>query len=113
MTRLRACWVAHAAVGCAMTPKTCTRRLAISITTSTYSRCSVTVSIWKKSVAKPGRLRPQERPPSGVDVAGRWADPVAAEDAADRAGTDSVAETDQFACTRRCPHRDSRGPAGG
>jgi hypothetical protein len=48
---LRACWVVHSAVGWAVTPRRCTRRLAISITNSTYRRRKVMVSMWKKSVA--------------------------------------------------------------
>jgi hypothetical protein len=32
MTRLRACWLSHAAVGCAVTPRMWTRRLACSMT---------------------------------------------------------------------------------
>src|SRR4051812_40145273 len=44
ITRLRPCWVIHSAVGWAVTPRICTRRVAISITTSTYSRRRVIVS---------------------------------------------------------------------
>jgi hypothetical protein len=32
MTRLRACWVSQAPVGCAVTPRMCTRRVACSMT---------------------------------------------------------------------------------
>ena len=35
ITTLRACWVTHAAVGWAVTPRMCTRRVAISMTNST------------------------------------------------------------------------------
>ena len=35
ITTLRACWVVHAAVGWAVTPRMCTRRVAISMTNST------------------------------------------------------------------------------
>jgi hypothetical protein len=44
ITTLRACWVTQAAVGWALTPRMCTRRVAISMTNSTYSRRNVTVS---------------------------------------------------------------------
>ena len=43
--------VVHPAVGWAVTPSMWTRRVAISITINTYSRRSVMVSIWKRSVA--------------------------------------------------------------
>ena len=38
MTRLRACCVGQSAVGWAVTPRMCTRRVAISMTKRTYSR---------------------------------------------------------------------------
>jgi hypothetical protein len=44
-----------------------------------------------------GRLCSQEGPPGGVGLAGRRAEPASGEDAADGAGADPVAETDQFA----------------
>jgi hypothetical protein len=50
--RLRACWVVQAPVGCAVTPRMCTARVWISITTSTYKRRSATVSTCRKSHAK-------------------------------------------------------------
>jgi hypothetical protein len=46
---------------------------------------------------QPGGLRSQEGSPTGVDLAGRRADPGGGEDPADGAGADPVAETDQFA----------------
>jgi hypothetical protein len=52
MSRLRACWVTHIPVGLAVTPRMCTRRVASSITNSTYRRCSSTVSTWKKLAAR-------------------------------------------------------------
>ena len=51
MSRFRACWVTHAPVGCGVTPSMWTRRLATSITNSTYRRWSNTVSTVKKSTA--------------------------------------------------------------
>src|SRR5215211_2252664 len=50
--RLRACWATHHPVGCAVTPARCTRRLASSITNSTYMRWKKTVSTVKKSQAR-------------------------------------------------------------
>ena len=35
MSMLRACWAVHAPVGCAMTPRICTRRVWNSITKNT------------------------------------------------------------------------------
>jgi hypothetical protein len=51
MTRLRACWVTHSPTGCDVTPSTWTRRVATSITNSTFNRCNKTVSTVKKSTA--------------------------------------------------------------
>jgi len=48
---LRAAWVVHAWVGCAVTPSRCTRRVATSMATRMYNRRSQTVSMWKKSIA--------------------------------------------------------------
>jgi hypothetical protein len=42
VTRLRACWVVQAAVGWAVTPRMCTRRVAISITTASAAATSRT-----------------------------------------------------------------------
>jgi hypothetical protein len=59
MRRLRACWVTQAPVGLAVTPRMWTRRLATSITNSTYRRLSSTVSTWKRSHARmPWPVRP-------------------------------------------------------
>ena len=52
MSRLRACWATQSAVGCAVTPRMCTRRLACSTTAKQYSLVRSTVSQWKKSHAK-------------------------------------------------------------
>ena len=52
MSRLRACWVSQAAVGWAVTPRMCTRRVACSMTKNTYSRCRVMVSRWNRSQAR-------------------------------------------------------------
>jgi hypothetical protein len=61
MSRLRACWHTQSAVGCAVTPRTCTRRLACSTTAKQYSRVTSTVSQWKKSQARLGRAGTQSR----------------------------------------------------
>ncbi len=45
MVRLPACWVSQAQVGWAVTSRMCTRRVACSITTTAYCRCSVMVSV--------------------------------------------------------------------
>ena len=47
----RACCVTHGAVGFAVEPARCTRRLLNSMKNSTYSRCSQIVSTVKKSTA--------------------------------------------------------------
>jgi hypothetical protein len=52
MRRLRACWVTHSPIGCAVTPSTWTWREATSITNSTYRRLRNTVSTVKKSTAR-------------------------------------------------------------
>jgi hypothetical protein len=63
---------------------------------------------------QPGRLRSQEGPPVGVDLAWRRADSASGEYPPDDASADPVAQTDQFALHPAVPPaRDSRGPAGG
>jgi hypothetical protein len=52
ISKLRACCAVHAPDGCAVTPRICTARVWISSTTSTYRRCSSTVSACKKSHAR-------------------------------------------------------------
>jgi hypothetical protein len=52
---------------------------------------------------QPGRLRPQKRPPARVPLAWRRTDPASGENTADRAGTDPVAEPDQFALDAPMP----------
>lgn len=49
--RLRACWVAHCAVGCAVTPVMWSLRVQCSRNASAYNRFPVIVSTWKKSAA--------------------------------------------------------------
>src|ERR1035438_10138464 len=49
ISRLRACWAVHAPVGCAGTPRICTRRVSISITKKTCRRLRNTVSACTKS----------------------------------------------------------------
>jgi hypothetical protein len=50
-SRLRACWAVHARSGYRVTPRMWTRRVAISITNSTYRRRRKIVSMVKKSQA--------------------------------------------------------------
>src|SRR6266511_4373414 len=50
ISRFRACWATHFPAGCDVTPSTWTRRLATSITNSTYSRLSNTVTTVNKSI---------------------------------------------------------------
>jgi len=45
---------------------------------------------------QPGRLRPQKRAPTRIDITRRGTDPTGAEDAANGASADLVAEADQF-----------------
>lgn len=49
VARLRACWVAQAAVGCAVMPATCRRRVWCSRKIRAYRRCRPMVSMWRKS----------------------------------------------------------------
>jgi len=44
MSRLRTCWVSQAPVGCAVTPRMCTWRVACWMTKNAWSRCRVMVS---------------------------------------------------------------------
>jgi hypothetical protein len=46
---------------------------------------------------QPGRLSPQERAPRRVSFARCWAESAVGEGTADGAGTDAVAEADEFA----------------
>jgi hypothetical protein len=98
MTRLRACWVAHSAVGGGGDAE------------DVYPPCGDLhydqrvqppqrdgVDMQEVGRQQPGRLRSQEGPPVGVDLAGRRADSAGGEDPADGAGADPVAQTDQFA----------------
>ena len=54
IVKLRACCTAHAPVGRAVTPATCSLRVPCSMNTSTYSRLSSTVSTTRKSQAMIG-----------------------------------------------------------
>ncbi|KUL47621.1 hypothetical protein ADL28_31950 [Streptomyces violaceusniger] len=49
MSRLRASWVTHAPVGWAVTPRTWTRRVAISMTKKTWRRLRKTLATCVKS----------------------------------------------------------------
>ena len=51
MTRLRAVWVTHAAVGCAVAARIRTRRLACSMTARTYNLVPVSVMVSMRSAA--------------------------------------------------------------
>jgi hypothetical protein len=48
----RACWMTHSALGFAVHPAACTRRLPNSMKKRTYTRCSQIVSTVTKSTAK-------------------------------------------------------------
>ena len=75
MIRLRACWAARAPSGCGVTPRMCTRRVATSMTNSTYHRLRKTVSTMKKSPASsPSAGGAQESAPAGARTA--WRGPV-------------------------------------
>lgn len=50
-TRSLFTWVTQSRFGCALMPRTCTWRVATSMTNSTYSRRQNPVSTWKKSQA--------------------------------------------------------------
>jgi hypothetical protein len=64
MSRFRACWATQSPTGCGVTPSTRTRRVATSITNSTYSRFNNTVSTVKQVHRQhTGGLGPQELPP--------------------------------------------------
>lgn len=52
MASSRACWTAQLPVGWAATPRRCTRRVEISMTTLQFRRRSNAVSTWKKSTAR-------------------------------------------------------------
>jgi hypothetical protein len=52
ISRLRACWVTHSAVGWAVIPARCTRPVPCSMTNSTCRRRKNTVSTWQKSAAR-------------------------------------------------------------
>jgi hypothetical protein len=52
VSRWRACCAVQAPVGCAVTPRMCTRRVWISITNKTYSRLRSTVPACRKSNAR-------------------------------------------------------------
>ena len=92
-SRLRACCTVQPPVGCAVTPKMCTRRLATSITKNAYSRCSRTVSKQKKSVAS----SPARRNAGQLGSARRGAGPRPAQDPPDGSGADPVPEPGQLA----------------
>jgi hypothetical protein len=96
-SRLRACWVTHAAAGCAVTPSTWTRRVPTSSTNSTYSRCRNTVSTVKQVHRQDALGLGAEEPPPGDRRARRCrvdAGPV--QDGPYRAGPDPEAQATQL-----------------
>ena len=97
MRGLRACWATHAPVGLMVTPRTWTRRVASSITNSTYRRLSSTVSTWKQ-VARhdPLGLRGQELPPGQARAARRRVDARSLEQQPHGAWRDPVPQTGEF-----------------
>src|SRR6266536_372162 len=71
MSRLRACWVTHAPVGLAVTPRMCTRRVASSIVNSTYRRLSSTGSTWKQVARQHALGLGGQEPTPGQPLAAR------------------------------------------
>ena len=71
ISRLRACWAVQGRSGWAVTPRTCTCRVATSMTNSTHRRLRKIVSTVKEVAGQQSlRLHAQERLPGGVQTAG-------------------------------------------
>lgn len=97
ISRLRACWQTQSAVGCAVTPRTCTRRLACSTTVKQYRRVSSTVSQWKKSQARiPCAWPPRNSVPGWTGASRGRIDSSAFQDRPDRGGADLTAHAGEF-----------------
>lgn len=97
MSRVRACWATQPAVGCAVTPRMWTLRVACSTTAKQYSLVSSTVSQWKKSQARiPVCLAAQELRPGGTRAPRGRIDSRTVEDRPDCAGTDVTAQGGEF-----------------
>jgi hypothetical protein len=102
-------------VGWAVTPRMCTRRVAICIM-DCYVQPTQRHRVEVEEVGREqsGRLCPQKRPPARVHLSWGGAHPAGGEDAADGASTDSVTEADQLALdTPDAPNPGSPGPADG
>jgi hypothetical protein len=97
MSRLRACWVNQAPVGCVVTPRMCTRRVACSMTKNALSRCRLIVSTWNRSQAEIVWARAwRNRDQVGPRAARRRVD-ARVEHLPHGGGADLVAESDEFA----------------
>jgi hypothetical protein len=96
MARLRACCAAHAPVGRAITPATCSLRVPCSMNTSTYSRWSSTVSTTRKSQAMTARLGSEELPPGRPGPPQRETEAGRVQDLPYRGRGDHVPEPGQF-----------------
>jgi hypothetical protein len=98
VSRLRAAWVVHAPVGCAVTPSRWARREPCSTAISAEIRLSMTVSTATKSTARAAwawAVRNWRQ--VGPDRCGAGSMPASREDLPDGGGGDAVAESDQFA----------------
>ena len=82
MSRLCACWQTQAAVGCAVTPRMCIRRLACSTTAKQYSRVIPRAA--------------QELGPGGARPSRGRIDSGALEDGPDGGGADLAAHAGEF-----------------
>jgi hypothetical protein len=88
---------AHGAVGCAVHPARCTRRLPSSRKNSTYSRASHIVSTVKRSTAKTLSMRPDELAPSHPFAGAGRTEPDGPQPRADRRRRDLHAKPLQLA----------------
>ena len=98
MSRLRACWAVHALVGCAVTPRMCTRRVSISITKKMYRRLRNTVPACKKSHAGiPDAWEARNCCQVGDAPRGGGREPSRCQDPADGSRAGLVPEAEEFA----------------
>jgi hypothetical protein len=104
MSRLRACCAVHDPVGCAVTPRMCTRRVWISITNKTYSRLRNTVSTCRKSHARsPGAWEARNCCQVGDARRGAGVSPGGSQDPADRSRADAVPEPEELTLDTAVP----------
>ena len=102
MIRLRASWVSQAPVGCAVTPRMWTRRVACSMTKNAYSRCRVMVSRWNRSQARmPWAWARRNSVHEGPARRDEGIDAGVVQDCPDGGGADLVAEAGEFAVPGR------------